>query len=121
MYLTISQKAGARIEFNSFTIPQTSPTLWNLIAVVEVDTETGLTQIKRFVAVDDVGNVINPMIVRDKFMVAHSRNWSGPARGCNHDESGQLSTGTYLDYVPEQMICQVMKSSKMLLHAHTIP
>ena len=33
------------------------------IAVVEVDTETGDTRLVRYVAVDDVGNVINPMIV----------------------------------------------------------
>ena len=33
------------------------------IAVVEVDTETGSVDLRRYVAVDDVGNVINPMIV----------------------------------------------------------
>ena len=33
------------------------------IAVVEIDKETGKVTLKRFVAVDDVGNVINPMIV----------------------------------------------------------
>jgi carbon-monoxide dehydrogenase large subunit len=33
------------------------------VCVVEVDTETGKTEIVRYVAVDDVGNVINPMIV----------------------------------------------------------
>ena len=33
------------------------------IAIVEVDQETGKVRLKRFIAVDDVGNVINPMIV----------------------------------------------------------
>src|SRR5210317_1979763 len=52
------------IEFNSFYDPTnfTYP-FGTYIAVVEVDAETGTTEIKRFVAVDDVGNVVNPMIV----------------------------------------------------------
>ncbi len=33
------------------------------IAVVEIDPDTGETKLIRYVAVDDIGNVINPMIV----------------------------------------------------------
>ena len=33
------------------------------LAIVEIDKDTGKVTIKRFIAVDDVGNVINPMIV----------------------------------------------------------
>ena len=88
------------IEFNSFYDPTnfTYP-FGTYIAVVEVDTETGLTQIKRFVAVDDVGNVINPMIVEGQI---HGGLTQGIGQalleGAIYDESGQLSTGTYLDY-----------------------
>ncbi len=69
------------------------------IAVVEVDKETGKVTLKRFVAVDDVGNVINPMIVEGQIH-------GGLAQGIGqalfeeaiYDEDGQLVNGTYMDY-----------------------
>jgi aerobic carbon-monoxide dehydrogenase large subunit len=69
------------------------------IAVVEVDPETGEVEIQRYIAVDDVGNVINPMIVEGQ---VHG----GLAQGIGqalweeavYDESGQLLTGTLMDY-----------------------
>jgi carbon-monoxide dehydrogenase large subunit len=88
------------IEFNSFYDPAnfTYP-FWTYIAVVEVDVETGTTEIKRFVAVDDVGNVVNPMIVEGQ---VHGGLAQGIGQalleGAVYDESGQLTTGTYLDY-----------------------
>jgi carbon-monoxide dehydrogenase large subunit len=88
------------IEFNSFYDPAnfTYP-FGTYIAVVEVDVETGTTEIKRFVAVDDVGNVVNPMIVEGQ---VHGGLAQGIGQalleGAVYDESGQLTTGTYLDY-----------------------
>jgi carbon-monoxide dehydrogenase large subunit len=88
------------MEFNSFYDPTnfTYP-FGTYIAVVEVDTETGLTKVKRFVAVDDVGNVVNPMIVEGQ---VHGGLAQGIGQalleGAVYDESGQLTTGTYLDY-----------------------
>ncbi|MEY3045506.1 MAG: hypothetical protein RL242_2348, partial [Pseudomonadota bacterium] len=88
------------IEFNSFYDPTnfTYP-FGTYIAVVEVDAETGTTEIKRFVAVDDVGNVVNPMIVEGQ---VHGGLAQGIGQalleGAVYDESGQLTTGTYLDY-----------------------
>ncbi len=69
------------------------------IAIVEVDKETGKVTLKRFVAVDDVGNVINPMIVEGQIH-------GGLAQGIGqalfeeaiYDEDGQLVNGTYMDY-----------------------
>lgn len=69
------------------------------IAVVEVDRDTGKVTLKRFIAVDDVGNVVNPMIVDGQIH-------GGVAQGIGqalfeeaiYDENGQLITGSYMDY-----------------------
>ena len=69
------------------------------IAVVEVDPDTGEVDLRRYIAVDDVGNVINPMIVDG---MVHG----GVAQGVGqalmeeaiYDESGQLLTGSMMDY-----------------------
>ncbi len=69
------------------------------IAVVEVDEETGKVTIKRFIAVDDVGNVINPMIVEGQIHGGLAQG-IGQAllEGVIYDENGQLTTGTFMDY-----------------------
>jgi aerobic carbon-monoxide dehydrogenase large subunit len=69
------------------------------IAVVEVDKETGKVELKRFVAVDDVGNVINPMIVEGQIHGGLAQG-IGQAlhEGVEYDDNGQLVTGTYMDY-----------------------
>jgi carbon-monoxide dehydrogenase large subunit len=70
------------------------------IAVVEVDTETGDVQLDRYVAVDDVGNVINPMIVDGQ---VHGGIAQGVAQAlweeAVYDESGTLVTGSLLNYL----------------------
>jgi carbon-monoxide dehydrogenase large subunit len=69
------------------------------IAVVEVDKETGKVSLKRFIAVDDVGNVINPMIVEGQI---HGGLVQGIGQalfeGAEYDENGQLTNGSYMDY-----------------------
>lgn len=69
------------------------------LAEVEVDTETGETRISRYVAVDDCGNVINPMIVDGQ---VHGGVAQGVAQALweevVYDENGQLLTGTLMDY-----------------------
>jgi carbon-monoxide dehydrogenase large subunit len=70
------------------------------ICVVEVDPETGSVDLQRYVAVDDCGNVINPMIVEGQ---VHGGVAQGIAQALFeeviHDpETGQLRTGTLLDY-----------------------
>jgi len=69
------------------------------ICVVEVDKETGWVTLKRYVAVDDVGNVINPMIVDGQ---THGGIVQGIAQalweGAVYDENGQLITGSLMDY-----------------------
>ncbi|HSS28884.1 MAG TPA: molybdopterin cofactor-binding domain-containing protein, partial [Usitatibacter sp.] len=70
------------------------------ICEVEVDPETGETAIVNFTAVDDFGNIVNPMIVEGQ---VHGGVAQGIGQalleGCVYDrESGQLLTGSYMDY-----------------------
>jgi aerobic carbon-monoxide dehydrogenase large subunit len=70
------------------------------IAVVEVDAETGNAQLQKYVAVDDCGNIINPMIVDGQVHggVAQAIAQALYEEVVYDDESGQLKTGTLLDY-----------------------
>jgi carbon-monoxide dehydrogenase large subunit len=70
------------------------------ICEVEVDPDTGRTAIVNFTAVDDFGNVINPMIVEGQ---VHGGLAQGIGQalleGCRYDkDSGQLVTGSFMDY-----------------------
>ncbi|MDG1104449.1 MAG: xanthine dehydrogenase family protein molybdopterin-binding subunit [Ascidiaceihabitans sp.] len=74
---------------------------------VEVDPDTGKVTIERFAAADDFGNVINPMIVSGQVHGGIAQGVGGIAQGvgqallegCSYDqESGQLLTGSYMDY-----------------------
>ncbi len=69
------------------------------IAVVEVDVDTGKVKILRYVAVDDVGRVINPMIVDG---MVHGGIAQGVAQAlweyAAYDDGGQLVTGSMMDY-----------------------
>jgi len=70
------------------------------ICEVEVDPDTGKVRIVNFTAVDDFGNVINPMIVEGQ---VHGGLAQGIGQAllerCVYDaDSGQLVTGTYMDY-----------------------
>jgi len=69
------------------------------IAVVEVDKETGAVKLNRFIAVDDVGNIINPMIVDGQI---HGGVVQGIGQalfeGAEYDQNGQLTNGSYMDY-----------------------
>jgi carbon-monoxide dehydrogenase large subunit len=69
------------------------------IAEVEIDPETGVTTVINFCAVDDVGRVINPMIVEGQIQ-------GGVAQGIGqalleaaiYDSAGQLLSGSMMDY-----------------------
>lgn len=69
------------------------------IAVVEVDESTGEVTLLRYIAVDDVGNVINPMIV-DGMVHGGAAQGIGQAlqEEAIYDEAGQLLTGSMMDY-----------------------
>ncbi len=69
------------------------------VAVVEIDEETGHVDLVRYVAVDDVGNKINPMIV-DGQLHGGIAQGVGQAlwEGAIYSDDGQLLTGSMLDY-----------------------
>ena len=68
-------------------------------AVVEVDPETGLIKILRYVAVDDCGTMINPMIVEGQVHggIAHGIG-NAFLEEVVYDGAGQLMTGTLMEY-----------------------
>ncbi len=70
------------------------------ICVVDIDRGTGAVKIRRFVAVDDCGNIINPMIVEGQI---HGGLTMGMApallEGIFYDENGNIQQGTFMDYL----------------------
>ena len=69
------------------------------IAVVEIDEETGVVDLVRYIAVDDVGKKINPLIVDGQLHGGIAQGvgqalWEGAVYG----DDGQLLTGSMLDY-----------------------
>jgi carbon-monoxide dehydrogenase large subunit len=66
---------------------------------VEVDPETGQVVIERFVAIDDFGNIVNPMIVTGQ---VHGGLGQGIGQAMiestTYDQNGQLLSGSYMDY-----------------------
>ena len=70
------------------------------VAVVEVDTDTGDARLVRHFAVDDCGNIVNPMLVRGQ---QHGGIGQGAAQALyehfQYDADGNPLTGTYLDYL----------------------
>jgi carbon-monoxide dehydrogenase large subunit len=70
------------------------------ICVVDIDKGTGQVTVRRFVAVDDCGNIINPMIVDGQI---HGGLTMGLApalyEAITYDENGQNQAGTFMDYL----------------------
>ena len=101
-YLAHSMPAGLEpgLEATSFFDPSnfTYP-FGTHIAMVEVDPDTGQVTLHRYIAVDDVGNVINPMIVDGQL---HGGIAQGVAQalweGAEYDENAQLLTASLMNY-----------------------
>ena len=87
-------KEGAFYDPTNFTFPAGVH-----ICEVEIDPDTGVTRIDRFTAVDDFGNVINPMIVEGQ---VHGGIAQGVGQAmCEaavYDKNGQLLTASFMDY-----------------------
>ena len=87
-------KEGAFYDPTNFTFPAGCH-----ICEIEVDPDTGATEIVGWTAVDDFGVVINPMIVEGQ---VHGGIAQGVGQalfeGTVYDKDGQLVTGSYMDY-----------------------
>lgn len=79
----------------NFTYPSGS-----YVCEVEVDPRTGRTLVDRFTAVDDFGNIVNPLIVEGQVHGGLAQGLGqAMLEGCVYDpQSGQLLTGSYQDY-----------------------
>ncbi|MBO6686568.1 MAG: molybdopterin-dependent oxidoreductase, partial [Parvibaculum sp.] len=88
-------KEGAFYDPTNFTFPAGCH-----ICEVEIDPDTGITRIVKFVAVDDFGTVINPMIVEGQVHggIAQGIGQALLEHGVYDPDSGQLVTGSYMDY-----------------------
>jgi carbon-monoxide dehydrogenase large subunit len=88
-------KEGAFHDPTNFTFPAGCH-----ICELEVDSDTGVVEVVDWVAVDDFGNIINPMIVEGQ---VHGGIAQGVGQALTEgviydNESGQLLTGSYMDY-----------------------
>ena len=75
------------------------------ICVVDIDKGTGQVKVRRFVAVDDCGNIINPMIVEGQIHGGLTMGFA-PAllEEISYDEQGNIHGGSFMDYlVPTAM------------------
>ncbi len=69
------------------------------VAEVEIDPETGVTELVRYVSIDDCGVVINQVLLEGQI-------WGGLLQGlgqvfgehCVYDQDGQMLTGSFMDY-----------------------
>ena len=69
------------------------------IAEVEIDPETGITEVVNYSAIDDLGNVIAPELVRGQ---VHGGVVQGAGQAfceaITYDDNGQMMTGSFMDY-----------------------
>jgi len=90
-----SLDADATFDPESFSFPHGTH-----LCAIEIDTETGFAKIRKYVCVDDVGQVINPLIVEGQ---VHGGLAQGIAQALYeeavYDDDGNLTTGTFVDYL----------------------
>ncbi|MCP5081888.1 MAG: xanthine dehydrogenase family protein molybdopterin-binding subunit [Alphaproteobacteria bacterium] len=89
---------GLEEEGVGLPVPSTYPNGFH-ICEVEVDPDTGHVEVVRYTTVTDVGNVINPMIVKGQ---VHGGTAQGIGQAlledCVYDSQGQLLSGSLMDY-----------------------
>jgi aerobic carbon-monoxide dehydrogenase large subunit len=87
--------ADAAFDPSNFSFPHGTH-----ICVSEVDTETGMVKIRKYACVDDIGTIVNPLIVEGQ---VHGGVAQGIAQAlfeeAVYDADGNLTTGTFVDYL----------------------
>lgn len=85
---------------NYYDPPNLTFPFGSYICVVDIDRGTGEVHVRRFVAVDDCGNIINPMIVDGQIEGGLTMGLA-PAlfEEIVYDENGQNLSGTFMDYL----------------------
>jgi carbon-monoxide dehydrogenase large subunit len=96
----VPEEIGTGLEATDFFAPPGTTFPFGAdVVTVEVDPETGEVTLQRYVAVDDCGRVISPLLVDGQ---VHGGLTQGIAQALYeevvYDESGQLVTGTLMDY-----------------------
>jgi carbon-monoxide dehydrogenase large subunit len=88
-------KEGAFFDPTNFTFPGGT-----YICEVEVDPDTGKTEIIQFVAVDDFGTIINPIIVAGQIHggIVHGLGQAMLENAAYDQQTGQLLSGSFMDY-----------------------
>jgi aerobic carbon-monoxide dehydrogenase large subunit len=85
---------------NYYDPPNLTFPFGSYIAVVDIDRGTGVVTLRRFMAVDDCGNIINPMIVEGQI---HGGLAMGMAPALfeeiSYDEAGNIQGGSFMDYL----------------------
>ena len=70
------------------------------ICVVDIDKDTGEVKARRFVAVDDCGTIINPMIVEGQIHGGLTMGYAAAMlEEIHYDENGNIQGGTFMDYL----------------------
>jgi carbon-monoxide dehydrogenase large subunit len=96
----LSEELGSGLEATDFFRPSNTTFPFGAdVAVVEVEADTGQVTLRKYVAVDDCGNVISPMLVEGQ---VHGGLAQGIGQALYEEvvygDDGQLLTGSLLDY-----------------------
>jgi carbon-monoxide dehydrogenase large subunit len=90
------------------------------VAEVEIDPETGVVEVASYVAIDDSGRVLNPTLLEGQL---HGGIVQGIgqalAEHCVYDASGQLLTGSFMDYAMPRS--DMLKDVKLYDHSVRSP
>ncbi len=94
---------GSEPSFDA-TVHYTNPQAWTFsngahLAVVEIDPDTGAVAVRKYVAVDDCGRIVNPALVDGQIIGGIAQGVGGALmEHCVFDDGGQLLTSTLMDY-----------------------